>query len=119
MKRHALSHFDQLPDSAHVRIDTVASLFACSHSTIWRSVRAGRLPRPVRHLGRTTAWNVGQLREVLRAKPAESPTTGHALQELRAKRAALEAQMGEGFDAELSRELDACVALEDQAQEGQ
>lgn len=34
----------------------------------------------------------------------------------RAKRAALESQMGEQFDAELSHQLDVCVQLEEQAE---
>lgn len=61
----SLKHFDSLPDSAQVRLPTVTALFACSPATIWRRVKAGTIPKPVRLSPRVTAWNVGQLRAVL------------------------------------------------------
>ena len=60
-----LEHFDSLPNSAFVRLPTVAALFACSESTVRRGVRTGRLPKPVKHFDRASAWNVGALRAVL------------------------------------------------------
>jgi predicted DNA-binding transcriptional regulator AlpA len=66
----SLKHFDSLPDSAHVRLPIVAALFACSHATVWRGVQSGKLPKPIKHFERTSAWNVGELRHVLR--------TGHS-----------------------------------------
>ena len=65
----ALKHFDSLPDSAHVRAPTVAALFACSQITVWRRSKAGTLPAPRKLSEAITAWNVGELREVLK-KPA-------------------------------------------------
>lgn len=63
----ALRDFDRLPDSANVRLPVVQALFACSDETIRRRVKAGLLPKP-RKLGpRVTAWNVGELRQVLQA----------------------------------------------------
>lgn len=57
--------FDDLPDSAHVRIVTVKSLLGCSAMTVWRWSKNGKLPSP-RKLGpRLSAWNVGELRRVL------------------------------------------------------
>ena len=56
-----LKNFDSLPDSAHVRLPVVTALFACSPSTVWRGVRDGRLPRPVKHFARAAALNVGAL----------------------------------------------------------
>lgn len=61
----ALRDFDQLPDSAHVRLPTVKAVFACSAATIWRAVRDQRIPKPRKLTPRTTAWNVGELREAL------------------------------------------------------
>jgi predicted DNA-binding transcriptional regulator AlpA len=61
-----LQNFDSLPDSAYVRIPVLASLLSCSHSTIWRAVKNGRLPEPKRYCDRVSGWNVGQLRQVLR-----------------------------------------------------
>jgi predicted DNA-binding transcriptional regulator AlpA len=61
----ALTHFDDLPDSAYVRLPVVIALFSRSASSVWRDVQAGRLPAP-RKLGpRCSAWNVGELRAVL------------------------------------------------------
>lgn len=63
-----LKNFDALPDSAHVRIPTVAALFACSPATIRRGVRDGRIPKPVKHFERASAWNVGELRAALQGQ---------------------------------------------------
>lgn len=60
----ALRNFDHLPDSAGVRQPIVEALFACSSSTVWRRVESGLIPKP-RKLGRTTVWNVGELRRAL------------------------------------------------------
>jgi predicted DNA-binding transcriptional regulator AlpA len=57
--------FDELPDSAHVPIDTVCGLYCCSNATIWRRVRSGEIITPVRFGSRTTRWNVGDLRRAL------------------------------------------------------
>jgi len=63
----ALKHFDQLPDSAHVRQPVVEKLEACSAATIWRRVKKGTLPKPIKLGERVTAWNVGELRAARRA----------------------------------------------------
>lgn len=76
-----LQNFDALPDSAHVRIPTVAALFACSPATIRRGARAGRIPAPVKHFERTASWNVGQLRAFLR--DTESRARGDRKQAVR------------------------------------
>ena len=60
----ALTQFDHLPNSAEVRQPVVERLFAISASTVWRRVEAGLIPQP-RRRGRTTSWNVGELRRVL------------------------------------------------------
>lgn len=60
-----LKNFDALPNSAYVRIPTVAALFACSPATIWRGVRNGRIPKPIKHFGHMSSWNVGELRAAL------------------------------------------------------
>lgn len=61
----ALSNFDRLPNSAHVRIDVVKMITGYSAPSIWRrSAKANDpFPKP-RKLGpKNTAWNVGDLRE--------------------------------------------------------
>ena len=62
---HALRHFDQLPDAAHVRQPVVKALFGCSDATVWRRVGDGKLPRPHKLSPGVTAWNVGELRRAI------------------------------------------------------
>ena len=61
----ALSNFDQLPDSANVRLPTVMGLYGISAATVWRQVKAGIIPSPRKLTPRTTAWSVKDLRKVL------------------------------------------------------
>lgn len=63
----ALKNFDSLPDSANVRQPTVQALYGCSAATVWRGVKAGRIPKPRKLSPRTTCWNVGELRKALAA----------------------------------------------------
>jgi predicted DNA-binding transcriptional regulator AlpA len=58
----ALQQFDSLPDSAEVRLPTVSAIYGCSPATVWRNVKAGRIPSPRKHSLRCTTWNVGELR---------------------------------------------------------
>ncbi len=67
----ALRDFDQLPDSANVRLPTVAALFACSPASVWRGVKAMRIPAPRKLSPRTTCWNVGELKKVLATKAGD------------------------------------------------
>lgn len=63
-----LEGFDQLPDSAHVRLPIVVRLLGISRATVWRGVRKGTIPAPKHFSERSASWNVGALRELLRAK---------------------------------------------------
>lgn len=67
-KPDTLSNFNDLPNCAFVRQPSVQMLFACSPATVWRWVRAGKIPAPVKLSERVTAWNVGELREALHLK---------------------------------------------------
>lgn len=67
----ALQNFDDLPDYAFVRIPVVSSLYACSYTTVWRAVKAGRIPAPHKISANTTGWNVGELRSALDALKAK------------------------------------------------
>lgn len=66
----ALRNFDDLPNAASVRVDTVAALYGVSVSTIWRYVKAGIVPTPQKISHKVTAWNVGELRRAREAKAA-------------------------------------------------
>ena len=61
----SLKNFDDLPDSASVRQPVVQALYACSAASVWRGVKAGRIPKPRKLSPRTTCWNVGELRQAL------------------------------------------------------
>jgi predicted DNA-binding transcriptional regulator AlpA len=58
----ALADFDHLPDSAYVRLPTVAALRGISPATVWRYAKSGVLPKPVKLGPNITAWRVGDLR---------------------------------------------------------
>ena len=57
-------NFDELPDSAFIRlnqlIDTRVTPY--SASTIWRQVQRGQFPAPAKLSENITAWNVGAVR---------------------------------------------------------
>lgn len=59
-----LANFDLLPASAYVDIDVVVGVLSCGKSTVWAWVKSQRLPEP-RKFGRSTRWQVGDLRRVL------------------------------------------------------
>lgn len=63
----ALAQFDNLPDSAYIRLPVLKRLYGVSSATIWRGVKAGRIPKPRKLSPRTTCWNVGELRQALAA----------------------------------------------------
>lgn len=64
----ALSNFEAMPCSAYIRLPVIKALYGVSSATIWRGVKAGTIPKPVKLTERTTAWNVGQVRAALAAK---------------------------------------------------
>ena len=64
----ALINFDQLPNSANVRLPVVMAIYGISPATVWRNVKNGNIPKPHKLTVRTTAWNVGELRAALNVK---------------------------------------------------
>ena len=71
------SVFDALPDSAYIREsqlvlspkrpNTPAPL-PFSAPTLWRKVKAGTFPKPIKLSERVTAWNVGTVRAWMTAQ---------------------------------------------------
>ena len=57
--------FDSLSDKAFVRLPVVAELYATSPSNVWRWVKKGIIPQPLKLAPQTTVWNVGELRRSL------------------------------------------------------
>ena len=66
----ALANFDQLPDSAYIRLPVLMRLYGVSSATCWRGVKNGTIPKPSKLSERCTAWNVGLVRVALAAKAA-------------------------------------------------
>ena len=62
------AQFGALPDCAFVRLPCLVSLFACSPATIWRWVKASKIPAPKKLGSRISAWNVGEIRQALSAR---------------------------------------------------
>ena len=67
MLHTSLRDFDQLPDSAMVRLPTVAALYSCSKATVWRLVKNKRL-NTYKLSERCTTFSVKELREALALK---------------------------------------------------
>lgn len=66
--QEALANFDNLPDSAHIRLPVLKALYGVSSATIWRGVKTGAVPKPSKLTERTTSWNVGLVRAALATK---------------------------------------------------
>jgi predicted DNA-binding transcriptional regulator AlpA len=65
-KKNTYIDFDELPNSANVRLPVLKVLYGVSAATLWRCVKSGRIPQPRKLTPRTTAWNVGDLRQALK-----------------------------------------------------
>jgi predicted DNA-binding transcriptional regulator AlpA len=63
----ALTSASDMPDEALVSQPVVEGLAGCSSATVWRRVKSGLLPQPVRH-GGTTRWRLGAVRQALRGE---------------------------------------------------
>jgi predicted DNA-binding transcriptional regulator AlpA len=68
----ALANFDQLPNSAYIRLPVLKGLYGISSASCWRGVKNGSIPQPCKLTERTTAWNVGLVRAALAAKAVQS-----------------------------------------------
>lgn len=64
----ALQNFNAMPDCGYCRLPVVQALYACSSASVWRGVKAGRIPKPKKLSLNITAWNVGELRVALKAR---------------------------------------------------
>ena len=71
------SVFDALPDSAFIRESQmvqspkrpdIPAPLPFSAPTLWRKVKAGTFPKPVKLSKRVTAWNVGAVRAWMTAQ---------------------------------------------------
>lgn len=63
-----VKNFDNLSSHSFIRIPSMCILYSLSRATIWRAVKNGTIPKPVKLTERVTAWNVGIVRAHLAAK---------------------------------------------------
>lgn len=60
------SDFDNLADSAYVRLADLLdkpALICVSSPTLWRMVKRGDFPKPIKLSPGVTAWRVGEIRD--------------------------------------------------------
>ncbi len=63
--------FDGLPAIGFVRQSRlIPSIVPFSSATLWRKVKAGTFPAPVKLSARVTAWRVEDIREWIRSRTA-------------------------------------------------
>lgn len=66
--------FDRLSDSAFVRqAQLLSGVVPVSGTTLWRMVKAGHFPAPVKLGAGVTAWRVGAVRAWIREREESSP----------------------------------------------
>jgi prophage regulatory protein len=70
MSTHTASRsFDALPDAGYARqAQIIPTVVPFSSATLWRKVKAGEFPRPIKLSERVTAWRVGDVRQWLMAQ---------------------------------------------------
>lgn len=61
-------NYDNLPDAALLREKQLAPILPWSSATLWRRVKTGQFPQPVRLDGRVTCWRWGDVRDWLEAQ---------------------------------------------------
>lgn len=54
--------FDNLPDCALINLFILCNILSCSPATVWRRVKDGKMPSPIKVGIRTTRWRVGDIR---------------------------------------------------------
>lgn len=66
----SLIYFDELPDTALIRLPVVRGLLGVSGATVWRWVGTGRLPKPRKMGVQAVGWQVADIRRFLQGTPA-------------------------------------------------
>lgn len=69
----SIREFDSLPYSALVRLPVVLAITSCTAPTIYRWIKAGLFPAPIKMGPSASAWEVGELREWLDKAKADRP----------------------------------------------
>ena len=61
----ALMNFDHLPNSACVSGRVVEGVTGWHRATIWRKIKAGKFPAPIRFGPQSNRWQVGAIRAAI------------------------------------------------------
>jgi predicted DNA-binding transcriptional regulator AlpA len=71
MAMQTTSSFDNLPESGYVRqAQLIPDVVPFSSATLWRRVKLGEFPKPIKLSTRVTAWRVSDVRAFLQAQCA-------------------------------------------------
>ncbi|WP_298435778.1 AlpA family phage regulatory protein [Ottowia sp.] len=65
-----------LPATGYVRESRLLQFLPFSHSTLWRRVRSGTFPAPVRISSRITAWRAEDIRAWIEEQGSETADPG-------------------------------------------
>lgn len=61
--------FGELPATGYVRLSQlIPTIIPFSSATLWRKVKAGQFPRPVKLSERVTAWRVDDVRAWMQSR---------------------------------------------------
>lgn len=63
-----LVNWEAMPSNSYIRLPIVKALYGLSSASVWRFVKSGKIPAPVKISERVTAWNVGAIKADLAAK---------------------------------------------------
>lgn len=65
MEKHS---FDTAPDAQMIRTSQFCELVGISRTTLWRQVKAGHIPKPVKVTDGIRAWSMGTARAFLKSR---------------------------------------------------
>lgn len=66
--KQVIKEFDRLPDGSFIRLKDLRELHILpfSTSTLWRKVKVGSFPAPIRISAQIVAWRLGDIRQWLK-----------------------------------------------------
>ena len=68
IQKDVLQNFSYLPNESLVRLPILMALYGLSKASIYRFIKDGIIPAPIKLTSRTSVWIVGDIRKNLRSK---------------------------------------------------
>ena len=68
IQKDVLQNFSYLPNESLVRLPILMALYGLSKASIYRFIKDGIIPAPIKLTSRTSVWIVGDIRNNLRSK---------------------------------------------------